>query len=193
MDPVMAIMNALLVWAWHIYWKILRSHMGRSQDVLDKAEQSRHTRDCAQRTFSRAAVVRYIPRGSQPLHQSFWACHELWVYGRRQGAGFSASGGGTKQPSQSLQGFQPETHLRGKAPQRFRTSGGCHLGGGAKTHSQLCLDSKTDRKSVRPVSTGLGLGVRAAEGCHYESTRKVGPDTPHISLCRKKMVDYVPS
>ena len=56
-----------------------------SQGLLDKAERSRSTRECVQRTFRGAVTTRYKPRGSQSSHQSSSvACMEPWVYGRGQ-------------------------------------------------------------------------------------------------------------
>ena len=88
-----------------------------SQGVLEKAEQSRHTRECVQRTFRGAVTTRYKPWGSQPPHQSSsWARKEPWLYGKRQATGFSASGD-SKQLSQHRQGFIPRLLAR-DAPQR---------------------------------------------------------------------------
>lgn len=50
-----------------------------SQGVLDEVEQPRRTRDCVQHTFSRAPLVRYKLRGSQPPHQPPWTHQKPWV------------------------------------------------------------------------------------------------------------------
>lgn len=73
-----------------------------AQGVLDKAEQSRRTRDCVRRTFSRTTAPRYGSRGPQHSNHPPGARQEPW----RQHAGFPASGN-TQPPSRRQQRFQP--------------------------------------------------------------------------------------
>ena len=85
------------------------------QSVLDKAEKSRRTRECVQRTFGKAGGARFRPRGSQPSHQTSWSRRG----DGRQGMEFAAPGDGAKHPPQRQQGYQSRTYFRG-TPQRKR-------------------------------------------------------------------------